>query len=200
RAALTIGTEAAHQTASGGKPLAGPIERNKGRGPGIAPGTAAGAGPARRITHDDLDAVIAHTRPSQAPPHAQRAPRVQEVKIVGLRRKIAERMSLANAHIPHITIIDEVDLTNLEELRDELNAARKGTHVKLTLLPFLMQAIVVAVREQPGFNAHFNDDAGIITQFGAVHIGIATQTPSGLMVPVVRHAEANTLSDDAGQT
>jgi 2-oxoisovalerate dehydrogenase E2 component (dihydrolipoyl transacylase) len=200
RAAPTIGTEATHQNASGGnKPLAAPSVRKKARDAGIDLGKVAGSGPAGRITHDDLDAFIAHRRSMQAAPNAKRCTWIKEVKIVGLRRKIAERMSLANAHIPHITIIEEVDLTNLEELRHELNAARKGAHVKLTPLPFLMRAIVVAVREQPGFNAHFNDDAGIVTQFGAVHIGIATQTPSGLMVPVVRHAEANTLWDDAGE-
>ena len=199
RAALTIGTEAAHHTASGSKPLAAPSVRKKARDAGIDLRKVTGSGPAGRITHDDLDAFIAHRRSIHAAPNAKRCTWIKEVKIVGLRRKIAERMSLANVHIPHITIVEEVDLTNIEELRDELNAARKGTHVKLTLLPFLMRAIVVAVREQPGFNAHFNDDAGIITQFGAVHIGIATQTPNGLMVPVVRHAEANTLWDDAGE-
>ena len=200
RAALTIGTEATHQTAIGGnKPLAAPSVRKKARDAGIDLGNVAGSGPAGRITHDDLDAFIAHRRSIHAAPNAKRCTWIKEVKIVGLRRKIAERMSFANAHIPHITIIEEVDLTNLEELRDELNAVRKRAHVKLTPLPFLMRAIVVAVREQPGFNAHFNDEAGIITQFGAVHIGIATQTPSGLMVPVVRHAEANTLWDNASE-
>jgi len=199
RAALTIGTEAAHHTASGSKPLAAPSVRKKARDAGIDLGKVAGSGPAGRITHDDLDAFIAHRRSIHAAPNAKRCTWIKEVRIVGLRRKIAERMSFANAHIPHITIIEEVDLTNLEELRDELNAVRKRAHVKLTPLPFLMRAIVVAVREQPGFNAHFNDEAGIITQFGAVHIGIATQTPSGLMVPVVRHAEANTLWDNASE-
>jgi 2-oxoisovalerate dehydrogenase E2 component (dihydrolipoyl transacylase) len=195
RAMPPIGSE----TAQGGRPLAAPSVRKKARDAGINLGAVKGSGPAGRITHDDLDAFIADRRPIHAAPNAKRSTWTKEVKIVGLRRKIAEHMSLANAHIPHITIVEEVDLTNLEELRDELNAARKGMHVKLTLLPFLMRAIVVAVREQPGFNAHFNDEAGIVTQFGAVHVGIATQTPSGLMVPVVRHAEANTLWDDAGE-
>src|SRR5215468_3688416 len=197
--AASTGTEAAQQTASGGKPLAAPSVRKKARDAGIDLGKVAGSGPAGRITHEDLDAFIAHTRSIHAAPKGKRCTWIKEVKIVGLRRKIAERMSLANAHIPHITIIEEVDLTNLEELRDELNAARKGTQIKLTPLPFLMRAIVVAVREQPEFNAHFNDEVGSVTQFGAVHIGIATQTPNGLMVPVVRHAEANTLWDDAGE-
>jgi 2-oxoisovalerate dehydrogenase E2 component (dihydrolipoyl transacylase) len=198
RAAPTVGSEAAHQTASGGKPLAAPSVRKKARDAGIDLGMVAGSGPAGRITHADIDGFIGR-RSNLVAQGAKRCTWTKEVKIVGLRRKIAERMSLANAHIPHITIVEEVDLTNIEELRDELNAARRGTHVKLTLLPFLMRAIVVAVREQPGFNAHFNDEAGIVTQFGGVHIGIATQTPNGLMVPVVRHAEANTLWDDAGE-
>jgi 2-oxoisovalerate dehydrogenase E2 component (dihydrolipoyl transacylase) len=187
------------KTAQGGRPLAAPSVRKRARDAGIDLRTVTGSGPAGRITHDDLDAFAADRRSIHAAPNAMRSTWIKEVKIVGLRRKIAERMSFANAHIPHITIIEEVDLTNLEELRDELNGARKATHVKLTPLPFLMRAIVLAVREQPGFNAHFNDEAGVVTQFGAVHIGIATQTPSGLMVPVVRHAEANTLWDDAGE-
>ncbi len=103
-------------------------------------------------------------------------------------------MALANAHIPHITYVEEIDVTALEELRAALNkAASAEDRPRLTLLPFLMRAMVQAIAEQPSLNALFDDEAGVIHQHGGVHIGIATQTPSGLMVPVVRHAEARDL-------
>jgi len=118
---------------------------------------------------------------------------VREVKIVGLRRRIAERMALAKSRIPHITYVEEVDVTALEELRDRLNASRGDRGPKLTVLPFLMRAMVRAIGEQPMVNAHFDDEAGIVHQYGGVHVGVATQTPRGLVVPVVRHAEARDL-------
>ena len=96
-----------------------------------------------------------------------------------MRRRIAEKMALAKAKIPHITIVEEIDMTNLEELRKELNTAHGDTRPKLTLLPFVIKAIVEAAREQPGINAHFDDDAGIITEYGGIHVGIATQTDNG---------------------
>jgi 2-oxoisovalerate dehydrogenase E2 component (dihydrolipoyl transacylase) len=122
---------------------------------------------------------------------------VEDIKIVGLRRKIAERMSIANSRIPHITYIEEVDVTALEDLRAKLNDRKQSDRPRLTLLPFLMRAIVRAVAEQPNLNAHFDDEAGIVHQHAAVHIGIATQTEAGLVVPVVRHAEARDLFDCA---
>jgi 2-oxoisovalerate dehydrogenase E2 component (dihydrolipoyl transacylase) len=109
---------------------------------------------------------------------------VEEIKVIGLRRKIAERMEIAN-RIPHITIVEEIDATAVEDLR-----ARMATGGKLTLLPFLARAIVKAVRAQPALNAQYDAEAGLLRRFGAVHLGIAAQTPAGLMVPVVRHAEA----------
>jgi 2-oxoisovalerate dehydrogenase E2 component (dihydrolipoyl transacylase) len=112
------------------------------------------------------------------------------VKLHGLRRRIAERMALANARIPHITYVEEVDAGALEELRATLNRQRRCGQPKLTILPFLMRAVVRAVAEQPNLNAIFDEEAGIIRQHAGVHIGIATQTPAGLMVPVVKHAEA----------
>ena len=110
-----------------------------------------------------------------------------------MRRKIAEKMSLAKSRIPHITIVEEVDVTNLEELRLELNDTHQDKRAKLTVLPFMMKAIVEAVAEQPQLNALYDDEAGVLHQHGGVHIGIATQTSSGLMVPVVRHCEALSL-------
>jgi len=178
---------------AGERPLAAPAVRLRARGAGIDLRQVSGSGPAGRITHGDLDTYLA-VGPAAAPT-SRRQPRsaVEDVRIVGLRRRIAEKMSLASARIPHITYVEEVDVTALEELRTTLNDKRKPDRPRLTLLPFLMQAMVRAVAEQPQLNAHFDDEAGILHQHGGVHIGIATQTPAGLMVPVVRHAESRDL-------
>ena len=116
-----------------------------------------------------------------------------------LRRRIAEKMALAKARIPHITYVEEVDVTALEELRGKLNGEKRpagaAERPKLTILPFLVRAIVKAVAEQPQINALFDDEAGIVHRHGGVHVGIAAQTPSGLVVPVLRHAEARDLWD-----
>jgi len=158
-----------------------------------------GSGPAGRITHDDLDAFLkGGSKPVRAGGLAVNDS-TEDIRIVGLRRKIAEKMSLAKARIPHITYVEELDVTALEELRAALNKEKRPERPKLTLLPFLMRAMVKAIAEQPGLNAHFDDEAGIVHRFGGVHIGIATQTPAGLMVPVVRHAEARDLWDCAAE-
>ncbi len=180
------------------KPTAAPSVRLRAREAGIDLRAVAGTGPAGRITHEDLAAHLSGRGGGSASGGARRKDTsVKEIKIVGLRRRIAERMTLANTRIPHITIVEEVDMTSLEGLREELNSGRSDQQGRLTLLPFLIRAIVSAVREQPQLNAHFDDEAGIVSQFGGVHVGVATQTPSGLMVPVVRHAEANSLWDNA---
>lgn len=179
------------------KPTASPSVRRRAREAGIDLRSVPGTGPAGRITHEDLDAF---RQQGKARDNGRRKDTsVKEIKVIGMRRRIAERMALANARIPHITIVEEVDMTSLEGLREELNASKTRVRPKLTLLPFLVMAIVAAVGEQPGLNAHFDDEAGIITQFGGVHVGIATQTASGLMVPVVQHAEANSLWDNASE-
>jgi 2-oxoisovalerate dehydrogenase E2 component (dihydrolipoyl transacylase) len=116
-----------------------------------------------------------------------------------LRRRIAEKMAVAKARIPHITYVEEVDVTSLEELRAALNKEKRAEQARLTILPFLMRAMVKAIAEQPGINAIFDDEAGIVHRHGGVHIGIATQTPGGLMVPVVRHAEARDIWDCAAE-
>ncbi|MGD9912530.1 MAG: dihydrolipoamide acetyltransferase family protein [Rhizobiaceae bacterium] len=176
--------------AEGERPLASPAVRLRARDAGIDLRQVAGTGPAGRITHDDLDAFLngGGVRPGKSA--LARNDRVEDIKIVGLRRRIAEKMQLAKARIPHITYVEEVDVTALEELRATLNRDKRPERPKLTLLPFLMRAMVKAIAEQPRLNSTFDDDAGIIHQHGGVHIGIATQTPAGLMVPVVRHAEA----------
>lgn len=121
-------------------------------------------------------------------PAAPPSDAVEEVKVIGLRRRIAERMQEAKRRIPHYSYIEEVDVTALEEVRRQLNAA--GDREKLTLLPFLMRAMVRALANYPQINARYDDEAGVVRRHAAVHIGIATQTPNGLVVPVVRHAEA----------
>jgi len=118
---------------------------------------------------------------------------VTDVPMIGLRRKIAEKMEAANARIVPITYVDEIDVTALEDLRAELNKSRKEGRPKLTILPFLMRAMVKAIGEQPHINAIYDDEANVIHQYGGVHIGVAAQTPNGLMVPVVKHAEARDI-------
>jgi len=122
---------------------------------------------------------------------------INVVKVVGMRRKIAEKMALSKSRIPHITIVEEVDVQYLEDLREELNAKHAESRGKLTVLPFVMKSIIEAVREQPELNALYDDEAGTVAQHAGVHIGVATQTPNGLVVPVVRHSEMNSLWENA---
>src|SRR6185312_3924094 len=115
---------------------------------------------------------------------------VEDVKVIGLRRKIAEKMQESKRRIPHYAYVDEVDMTELEALRGHLNATKKTDQPKLNVLPFIMRALVRVLPDYPQINAHFDDDAGVVHRYSAVHIGIATQTANGLIVPVVKHAEA----------
>lgn len=181
----------------GDKPIASPAVRLRAREAGIDLRQVPGTGPAGRVTHEDLDAFLTHgPQVARASGLAQDAS-VQHVKVIGLRRKIAEKMAISKSRIPHITYVEEVDVTALEDLRTTLNATKRSDRPKLTLLPFLMRAMVRAIAEQPHLNAIYDDEAGIVHQHGGVHIGIATQTGSGLMVPVVRHTEARDLWDCA---
>ncbi|MBB6485909.1 dihydrolipoamide acetyltransferase family protein [Rhizobium lusitanum] len=183
------------------RPLASPAVRLRAQEAGIDLRQVIGTGPAGRIGHEDLDQFIA--RGAQPAPVAAtglaRKTATEEIKVTGLRRRIAEKMRLASSRIPHITYVEEVDVTDLEDLRATMNAGRKPDQPKLTILPFLMRALVKTIGEQPGVNATFDDDAGVVTRYSAVHIGIATQTPSGLTVPVVRHAEARSIWDVAAE-
>ncbi|MGC4024553.1 MAG: dihydrolipoamide acetyltransferase family protein [Mesorhizobium sp.] len=186
--------------AEGEKPLASPAIRLRAREAGVDLRQVAGSGPAGRINHEDLDAFIARgPQPVGKGGGLVQNNDVSEIKVVGLRRKIAEKMRLSKSRIPHITYVEEVDVTALEELRASLNKDKRADRPKLTLLPFLMRAMVKAISEQPQLNALFDDDAGVIQQHGGVHIGMAAQTPSGLVVPVVRHAEARDLWDCASE-
>ena len=183
---------------SGERPLASPAVRLKAREVGVDLRFVHGTGPAGRITHDDLDAFIAH--PPDSPvrgPGRQPNLAVETVKIVGMRRRIAQNMAESSRRVAHFSYVEEVDATALEELRAALNARATDDRPRLTVLPFLMLAIVKAVADFPEHNAHFDDDNDLFTSYGAVHLGVATQTPVGLMVPVVRHAETLGLFEAA---
>lgn len=173
-----------------GAPLAAPSVRALARDKGIDLRHVPGSGPEGRILRADVEGFD---------PLATQGPRpdtsFEDVKVIGLRKRISQRMDLAN-RVPHITIIEEIDATELEALRQRLNTRAKGA-VKLTLLPFVARAIVRAVADQPMMNAHHDADAGTLRKFGGVHIGIAAQTAAGLVVPVLRHAEARGLVDTA---
>ena len=188
----------------GVRPLASPAVRKRARELGLELQFVPGSGPAGRIEHGDLDAFVSGgaRAPSDhgASPSSTyaKAEGTTEVRIIGLRRKIAEKMAESVRRIPHITYVEEIDVTALEELRAHLNAQAKTTgKAKLNVLPFIARAIVVALRDQPQINATYDDEAGVLTQHAAVHLGIAAQTPNGLMVPVVRHAEARDPYDTA---
>ena len=179
--------------APGDKPMASPAVRRQAWDLGVELQFVPGTGTGGRITHEDLQAYVA--RATQAQPvgsvdqrFAQRVDE-QTVPVIGLRRKIAQKMQDAKRRIPHFTYVEEVDMTELEVLRAQLNAKHGKARGRLTVLPFLVRAVVLAAREHPQINARFDDDAGVVTRFGAVHLGIATQTEGGLMVPVIRHAE-----------
>ncbi len=179
--------------AEGDKPIASPAVRLRAREAGIDLRQVPGTGPGGRITHEDVDAFFAHGPQVAREPGLAPRTEVEQIKVVGLRRRIAEKMAIAKSRIPHITYVEEVDVTALEDLRAALNANKRADKPKLTILPFLMRAMVKAIAEQPQLNALYDDEAGIVHQHAGVHIGIATQTASGLVVPVVRHAEARDL-------
>jgi 2-oxoisovalerate dehydrogenase E2 component (dihydrolipoyl transacylase) len=157
------------------------------------------SGPDGRVTHADLEAATSGRNASlrfNVPPGGRvGAPRTDEeqVPVIGLRRKIAEKMQESKRRIPHFTYVEEVDVTALEELRAQLNRKHRSGRGHLTLLPFLMRAMAKVLPDFPEINARYDDDGGSLTRYGAVHIGIATQTPGGLMVPCVRNAEARDL-------
>jgi 2-oxoisovalerate dehydrogenase E2 component (dihydrolipoyl transacylase) len=140
-----------------------------------------------RVRHGDLDAYLSYTQGYRA---GNTAPRADEpIKVIGMRRRIAENMAASKRHIPHFTYVDEFDVTALEAMRVDLNANR-GARPKLTMLPLLIVAICKAIPDFPMINARYDDEAGVVTRYGAVHLGMATQTDAGLMVPVIRNADS----------
>jgi 2-oxoisovalerate dehydrogenase E2 component (dihydrolipoyl transacylase) len=182
----------------GEKPLASPAVRLRAREAGVDLRQVHGSGPAGRITHEDLTAFL--ERPAETPTRAAgKEPNltVETIKVIGLRRRIAQNMAEATRRVAHFSYVEEVDVTALEELRGALNAKAGEARPRLTLLPFLMLAIVQAIADFPQVNAHYDDDEDIIRRYGAVHLGIATQTSAGLAVPVVRHAETLNLYECA---
>ena len=189
------------------RPIAAPAVRQRAWELGIELASVKGTGPAGRITQADLTAFspasATGTAPTQVPNSSYvdsysrnkdvryRVLETQEaIPVIGLRRKIAQKMQDAKRRIPHFTYVEEIDVTELEDLRTRLNSRHGATQGRLTLLPFLIRAMVLAVRDHPEVNARYNDDSNEVTRFAAVHLGLATQTPGGLMVPVIRHAEA----------
>ena len=183
----------------GEKPLASPAVRRRAQDAGVDLRQVRGTGPAGRIGHDDLDAYLRGTSKAVASTARAANADVETVKIIGLRRRIAQRMAESNRRIAHFAYVEEVDVTALEELRSTLNAENRQDRPRLMLIPFLMQALVKAVADFPEMNALYDDEAETLERHGGVHIGIATQTPAGLMVPVVRHCEARGLWDCAAE-
>lgn len=187
RAPAPVQTRSAHE-----RPLASPAVRRRALDLGIELRFVQGSGPAGRIEHHDLDHYAEGTTQGAVPTGSQYAQRYGEhdVAVIGLRRKIAQKMQETKRRIPHFSYVEEVDVTELEQLRQRLNALHGNTRGKLTLLPFLARAMVLALRDFPQINARYDDEAGVVTRYEAVHLGVATQTDGGLMVPVLRHAEA----------
>jgi 2-oxoisovalerate dehydrogenase E2 component (dihydrolipoyl transacylase) len=181
------------------KPLASPSVRRHARELQIDLPRVRGSGPGGRIGHDDLvrHAEGAGAKAERAPRYAERTGQ-HDVAVIGLRRQIALRMR-ESLRIPHFTYVEEIDVTELEALRAQLNDEHGKERGRLTVLPFLMRAIVLAMPSFPQMNARFDDEKGIVTRYGAVHIGVAAQTEGGLMVPVVRHAEARDLWSSAAE-
>lgn len=200
------------------RPLASPSIRRRAREQDIDLHALQGSGPGGRIVHGDIDAALARTHsphgtsghpehaaaPANPPPVAAATgptarTGTQQIQVIGLRRRIAEKMQASMQRIPHFSYVEEVDVTDLEALRQSLNIEYSATHGKLTLLPFLIQALARATEAFPQINACYDDEAGIITRHAALHLGIATQTPGGLVVPVLRHAESRDLWGNAAE-
>jgi 2-oxoisovalerate dehydrogenase E2 component (dihydrolipoyl transacylase) len=196
------------QAVSGAKKLASPAVRARVTALGIDLSVVR-PGPNGLVRHADLDAFLlasAPARPAAEKPAAREAPAEtperrghdeptgagEQVRVIGLRRRIAEQMAASKRHIPHFSYIEECDVTALEEMRAELNASR-GERPRLTLLPLLITAICRALPGFPMINARFDDEAGVVTRYNSVHLGVATQTEAGLMVPVIRDAQDRSL-------
>ena len=199
------GTPDVPPRAAGQRPIASPAVRARAWELGIDLSQVQASGTAGRIVQSDLDAHRARTdlpKKTSAPVPARAAApaaATHAVKIIGLRRKIAQRMQESKRRIPHFTYVEEVDVGELEALREQLNTTWGSERQHLTLLPFLIRAIVLAVRDFPEVNARFDDEVGVLTRHEAVHVGIATQTDAGLMVPVLRDAQNGDLWSNASE-
>lgn len=182
--------EAAKTSATAAKVLATPAVRKRARNLGI---DLAQVKPAAdgRIRHADLDQFLAYNSSGGFAPAGQSRDD-EAIKVIGLRKRIAQNMAASKRHIPHFTYVEECDVTELERMRADLNSAR-GAKPKLTMLPMLITAIAKLIPEFPMINARFDDEAGVVTRHGVVHLGMATQTDAGLVVPVIRDAQARNL-------
>ncbi|KPF77231.1 branched-chain alpha-keto acid dehydrogenase subunit E2 [Blastomonas sp. AAP25] len=175
------------------KVLASPVVRQRARDLGI---DLAKVRPSEgtRIRHADLDAYLNYGGTRAGPGRAAD----EEIRVIGMRKRIAQNMAESKRNIPHFTYVEEIDVTKMEDMRGEMNASR-GDRPKLTALPILIAAICKTLREYPMLNARYDDEANVVTRFGAVHLGIATQTDAGLMVPVLRGAESLSVWDMASE-
>lgn len=183
------------------KVLTSPSIRQHAREAGIDLSRVSGSGPKGRILKSDLDAYQAGgvTATSSQSVVKEPSSAITEIKVVGLRRIIAERMSEANREVPHFAYVEEVDVTALESLRQHLNSKKAAGEDKLTLLPFICLALTRALAHFPQINALYDRERKVINQYQAVHLGIATQTDGGLKVPVVKNSETRSLHDLAGE-
>lgn len=187
-------TSAAPTPANAPPPLASPFIRRRAYELAIPLASVPGSAAHGRITEQDLDAYIASgAAPAASATAWEKRTGTKDTPLVGLRRKIAERLEIAARRIPHFGYVEEFDMTELEALRAKLNEKRREGQPKLTLLPFFMRAVTLLIPEFPHFNARYDDDAKVLRTHDGVHIGIATQSPSGLLVPVVRHCESLSL-------
>ena len=187
------------QASSGSRPLASPAVRRRAREAGVDLSSVSGTGPAGRISHDDLDAFISGGGRLAAVQSGIKLTGVEEHPVIGLRRKIAEKMAISKRNAAHFSYFEEVDVTELENLRQHLNSIRSSEQPKLTYLPFIVQALVKAIRKFPQCNAIYDEEKGVVFRHQAVHVGISTQTDDGLMVPVIKHAEAIDVWDTANE-
>ena len=190
--------------AKSGKALASPAVRKAAKQAGVDLGSVSGSGPAGRITKSDLDAFMAgggELAAVQSDGSGRAAASgVTEIPLQGLRRKIAEQMVKSTSSIPHFSYFEEVDVTDLEALRQWLNENRDKGQEKLTYLPFIMQALVKAFNSgHAGCNAHYDEEREVVLQHAAAHIGIATTTERGLYVPVVKNVEARDIWETAAE-
>lgn len=196
-AARSAAAHAGPARPAGDKPIASPAVRRRAWDMGIELQFVPGTGPAGRIMQDDLDAFAARGagQDGGSGGDSRYVERNEEnsTPLIGLRRKIAQKMQDSKRRIPHFSYVEEIDVTELEALRARLNEQWGKERGRLTVLPLLMRAVVLALRQFPQMNARFDDDANIVTQYGAVHLGVATQTDAGLMVTVLRHAEARDM-------
>ncbi len=176
--------------------LASPAVRARARDLGIDLSQVQFSGD--RIRHADLDAFLMYNGGGARPGGNRARAQDEDIKVVGLRRRIAENMQEAKRRIPHFTLVEEFDVTALEQTRAMMNNDR-GQNPKLTMLPFLITAMARVLPDYPQINATYDDDAQVITRSGSVHMGMATQTPNGLMVPVIRNAESRSIWDIAAE-